>query len=168
MTGVLGKSVNDVVSIIEGREMARNATPEPSSVVALSTYKRDKQKDPSTPVPCPDCGKPYLRHRERPGGGTNKEPYKQCRECWRANRKRPSRPQQTGNELRAIEAHPDSDLHVSQVSALSSHSDHPKTRFHLSIADRDQHSHVPVEAIADTGAQSNVWGWTTSRKQDSP
>ena len=41
---------------------------------------------------------------------------------------------------------------------MSSHSDHPKARFHLSIADRDQHRHVPVEAIADTGAQSNVWG----------
>ena len=63
-----------------------------------------------------------------------------------------SRPQQTENELRAIEAYPDADLHVSQVFALSSLSDHPKARLHLSIADRDQHRHVPVEAIADTGA----------------
>ena len=55
MTGILEKSVNDVVSIIEGREMARNATPVPSSVAALSNYKRDKLKDPPTPVPCPDC-----------------------------------------------------------------------------------------------------------------
>ena len=149
MTDVLGKSVNDVVSIIEGREMARNATPVPSSVAALPTYKRDN---------------PYLRHRERPGGGTNKEPYKQGREFWRANKKRPSRPQQTGNETRAIEALPDSDFHVSQVSALSSHSDHPKARFHLSIADRVQHRHVPVEAIADSGAQLNVWGMDDFQK----
>ena len=159
MTGILEKSVNDVVSIIEGREMARNATPVPSSVAALSTYKRDKQKEkPSTHVPCPDCGKPYLRHRVRPDGGINKEPYRQCRECWRANKKRPRRPQQAGNELKAIEAHPDSDPHISQVSVLSSHPDHPKAHFHLSIADRDPNQRVPVEAIADTGAQSNVWG----------
>ena len=71
----------------------------PSSVAALSTYKCDKQKDPSTP-----------------------------------------------------------DLHVSQVSASSSHSNHPEAHFHLTTADQDQAHHVPVEAIADTGAQSNVWG----------
>ena len=158
MTGILEKSVNDVVSIIEGREMARNATPVPSSVAALSNYKRNKLKDPPTPVPCPDCGKLYLRHRERPGGGTNKEPYRQCRECWRANKSRAPRPQQAGHDLKAIEAHPDSDLHISQVSALSSHADHPKAHFFLSLADQDQAHHVPVEAIADTGAQSNVWG----------
>ena len=81
MPGILDKAVNDVVSIIESREMARNATPAPQSVAAFSSYKRGKQqKDSPTPspttTPCPDCQKPFLRYRERPGGGVNKEPYK--------------------------------------------------------------------------------------------
>ena len=85
MPDILDKAVNDVVSIIESREMARNATPAPQSVAAFSSYKRGKQqKDSPTPspttTPCPDCQKPFLRYRERPGGGVNEEPYKQCRE----------------------------------------------------------------------------------------
>ena len=157
MAGVLEKTVNDVISIIEAREMARNATPLSSSISALSSYKRGKQKDSPTPVPCPDCGKPYLRHRERPGGGVNKEPYKQCRECWRTSKKRLSKGQHDGHDLKAIEAHPDSD-HVSQISTLESHSEHPRAYFEIGFADRHQAHFVPVEAIADTGAQSNVWG----------
>ena len=47
MPGILDKAVNDVVSIIESREMARNATPAPQSVAAFSSYKRGKQQKDS-------------------------------------------------------------------------------------------------------------------------
>ena len=78
MPGIQEKSTNDVVSIIEGREMARNATPL-TSVAAMSSYKQARQlRPPAAPgqkiipsvkdnrpsdkqtVPCPVCSKPYL------------------------------------------------------------------------------------------------------------
>ena len=162
MTNILEKGINDVITIIESREMARNATPTPS-VAALSSYKRDRQTKPEPPktVPCPDCSKPFLRFRERPGGGTNKQPYKQCIECWRASRqKQPSgnRKDAVHNEIRAIEADED-ETQVSQISAFHNQvHEHPKASFIISFANKEQSHTATVEAIADTGAQSNVWG----------
>ena len=78
------ETINNVISFIESREMARNATPM-ASVSSVSSYKRGKQaySEPIPKlVPCPDCGKPYQRHRQRPSGGINKQPYRQCLECF--------------------------------------------------------------------------------------
>ena len=76
---IQGKPVNQVISFIEGREMARNATPL-SSVSSLSSYAQSKQPKTaatsSQKVPCPNCKKLFLKFRERPGGGFNKIPYK--------------------------------------------------------------------------------------------
>ena len=66
-------SINDVISFVEDREMARNATPS-HSLSALSSYKTEKKGTsaaalpatasnvsnktiPNKTVPCPDCGK---------------------------------------------------------------------------------------------------------------
>ena len=74
MPEIQQKSTNDVVSIIESREMARNATPL-SSVNAMSSYKQVKQPRPPAAfsqrtvpsqkqdlnpssqqtIPCPEC-----------------------------------------------------------------------------------------------------------------
>ena len=94
MPGIQDKATNDVVSIIESREMARNATPlQMSSVSTMSSYKQGKQpRAPSTAqntVPCPECRKPFLRFRERPDGSSNKIAYKMCIDCWRSSRKKP-------------------------------------------------------------------------------
>ena len=82
MPGIQDKATNDVIGIIESREMARNATLL-SSISAMSSYKQVKQPRPPAAnqktVPCPECGKPFLCFRERPGGGINKNAYKMYR-----------------------------------------------------------------------------------------
>ena len=155
--------VNNVVSFIEGKEMARNATPV-TSVSTMSSYKRDKQPkpDPVKTYPCPECGKPYQRYRQKPGGSTNKLPYKQCIECFRANKqKQPVNRGQTDkttsrSHLRAIQSEFD---HISQISALGAKAhDHPTALICIGFDGQTETQWAAVKAIADTGAQSNVWG----------
>ena len=157
MSGIQDKAANDVIGIIESREMARNATPL-SSISTMSSYKQVKLPRPPAAnqktFPCPDCGKPFLHFRERPGGGVNKNAYKVCIDCWRSNRKKPRETEKSA--LSAIELE-DTDQ-IFQISALGSRHRHLKINISISFADSDQHPVVPVEAIADTGAMSNVWG----------
>ena len=158
MTDIQDKHINDVVGIIESREMARNATPL-SSVSAMSSYKQGKQSKPQAissqkTVPCPECRKPFLRFRERPGGGLNKNPYKTCLECWKSSKKRSKEPE--SSDIRAMAL--DNDEQVLQISALGSNDRHPKVIINVGFAGADRPSPVQVEAIADTGAMSNVWG----------
>ena len=113
MPGIQDKSTNEVISIIESREMARNATPL-SSIAAVSSYKqarlprppaapaqkvipstKDSRSSNTQTVPCPVCTKPFLQFRERPNGTKNKVPYSLCLDCFRNNRKR------AGNSERA-------------------------------------------------------------------
>ena len=127
MPGIQEKSTNDVVSIIESREMARNATPL-SSVSAMSSYRRVKQTRPdsntSKTVPCPECQKPHSQFREKPGGGTNKTPYKLCIDCWRSSKRKHKEPERKQKEpekveFKAIEVEPDHEQ-IFQLSALES------------------------------------------------
>ena len=89
--GILQRSVNDVVALVENKEMARNALP--STAASISTFRRQKtvleqQKwDRNQSAPCPDCGKNYSLFSEGPSGW-NKRPHKQCLECYRAKRNR--------------------------------------------------------------------------------
>ena len=131
MPGIQEKSTNDVVSIIESREMARNATPL-SSVSAMSSYRRVKQTRPdsntSKTVPCPECQKPYSQFREKPGGGTNKTPYKLCIDCWRSSKRKHKEPERKQKEpekveFKAIEVEPDHEQ-IFQLSALESQTNH--------------------------------------------
>ena len=61
MSDIQEKSTNDVVTIIDSREIARNATPL-TSVSTMSSHRRGKQQamaDPTDDVKtqCPECGK---------------------------------------------------------------------------------------------------------------
>ena len=157
MPEIQEKATNDVVSIIESREMARNATPfQASSVSAMSSYKQGKQPRPpltaQKTVPCPECRKPFLRFRERPDGSLNKNAYKVCIDCWRSSKKRLK---ETEN-LHAIEL--EETDQIFQISALGSNHRHPRINISVGFADKDNHPVASVEAIADTGAMSNVWG----------
>ena len=107
MSGIQEKSTNDVVGIIESREMARNATPL-SSLSAMSSYKQSNQsRSPATyphktlgsplndrdshnkqTIPCPDCGKPFNRFRARTNGTINNVAYKMCIDCFRSTKKK--------------------------------------------------------------------------------
>ena len=157
MPEILKKTTNEVVAILEGREMARNATPNPS-VAAMSTYRRQRQNPVQKPdnqktVPCPECSKPFLQFRERSNGVTNKQPYKLCIDCFRSKKQTNAKRDSTvPHNVRAIEAEADQ---VSQISVLGNN--HPMTSFTISLAQNSSHS-ATVNAVADTGAQSNVWG----------
>ena len=162
--GIQERSTNDIISIIEGREMARNATPN-SSLSTLSTYRQNRHSNVDQPktVPCPNCGKLYLRFKEKPNGGRNKTPYKQCMDCWRANKPKPDtsnirKSSHQKSDIRAIESSQDPDQ-ITQLSTIETGPiEHPKAKFTIRFADKNMPHLVQVVAIADTGAQSNVWG----------
>ena len=147
------KSINKIISIIESKEMARNATPSASSLSAMSTYKKTKNAPKQVQhqkVPCPECKKPFQQFRQKPNGETNKQPYKQCIDCFRASKKYKNQE----SELKVIEE----DDMVNQVSAINGSQRHPMTLIRVGLSDTKKTDLVVVQAIADTGAMSNVWG----------
>ena len=154
------ETINSVSCFIESRKMARNATPS-SSLSTMSSYRKEKQTNQdSSSALCPECAKPYQRFRQKPGGGVNRQPYKQCIDCWRTNkqkqgesRKNPPKPSNARSDIKAIESD-----HVTQISAVENSSGHPKVTISVGFAEWNNPRCSPVNAIADTGAQSNVWG----------
>ena len=90
------RSVNEIISFVESREMARNATPH-SSLSAISTFKREKsgasktgqQSEVIKPVPCPQCGTKFHQFKMNASGKINKKPHSTCLSCWRSSRKKP-------------------------------------------------------------------------------
>ena len=185
MPDIQDKSTNDVVSLIESREMARNATPL-TSVSTMSSYRRGSRfiKDsksnasssssssssqshslPQTAktVQCPDCGTPFQPYKEKPNGGQNKIPYKKCLSCWRSSRgNKTVKSLETVKDLGTVETiqSDESDFfdnHVTQVLGMGPLNEHPRTCVQIGFADRDNVTLPTVEVIADTGAMSNVW-----------
>ena len=83
-------SVNDLVSTIEGREMARDATSrQPNTVHAVSQFKQSKKGEYNrSPVnfaqkgKCSNC-KQTLQIFKMANGRYNQRPFTECYECWR-------------------------------------------------------------------------------------
>ena len=184
------KSINNVIAFVEGREMARNATPS-NSIYSFSTFKRRQsaplqnavpvgKAEPSTipkptasavnkkSIPCPDCGKQFQPFKQRPNGSWNKRAHTKCPQCWRSNHLNPT-------EFNAALSTNDNDSgHISQISAIeldhtiftkrewrnTKVSDHPRITFELRMMDPmdKENKTVSITGIADTGAQSNLWG----------
>ena len=154
------KSINEVISFVEGREMARNATPAASSVSAV---KRDQPQIPSKTASCQNCGKTFNPFKEKKSGGWNSKPHKLCLDCWRSSRRRPAsvrQDQNSGPAVSVIEA-----SQIQQISAIENTSDHPRVDFSLRVVAAHSPSDIiRVSGIADTGAQSNLWGLDDFRK----
>ena len=92
---VLDKSLTDVITLVEGREMARNALPTSSSLDAMSAFKKSKnslhprhpvQEHPQT-ADCPYCKEKYRLFTEG-RLGWNTKPHRQCAKCYKERRKR--------------------------------------------------------------------------------
>ena len=189
---VQNKSVNDVISFVEGREMARNATPA-SSLSSLSTFKRSNHSVPVLPSDkektgsCPKCGKSYLLFKQRPDGKWNKKAHATCLDCFRTNQKRnrSTRTAEQPAEVNVIGAHNGSEPDaIVQISALETKKaiplnerifdkgtwrkvkskQHPQAQFYLGLAKHPHRQSVLVNGIADTGAQSNLWGLEDFKK----
>ena len=94
MQGILQKSINDVVALVESKEMARNALP--TTAASISSFRHQinapteqAKADKNQTAPCPDCGKTFALFSEG-AAGWNKRPHKQCLDCYRARRKQKS------------------------------------------------------------------------------
>ena len=81
--GVAGKSINELVVLVEKREMAINAVLRYRSVMAAtiisdvartsgSTFEQKKSVSSETLIPCPECGE-------------NFHPYRKLRNGWNKN-----------------------------------------------------------------------------------
>ena len=97
---ILERTVNEVVIIVEGKEMARNALP--SSAPGISSFKRITTTSAPAPVSsqprrgqttiCLDYKTVFALFSEGARGrGWNTKPHRVCRSCYRARRgRRPS------------------------------------------------------------------------------
>ena len=185
--GMQTNSINDVISFVEKREMARSAvshtvlsvapskhcniecssTSSPSTSVAMSSFK---QRSKDSQVVCPECKclfHPFKKSRY----GWNKKAFKQCLKCWQNINRRPS----ADVEVKANECAMNqstqraSVINLSVRNEISDHCvykrgawkkstflDHPRIQFQL--RDENNYRRVAVTGVADTGAQSNLWG----------
>ena len=213
---VLKTPVNDVIALVENKEMARNALPS-STLSAVSSFKRqqDPPKEPPTTTPsrvdqakqatCPDC-KSLFKIFTEGTRGWNTKPHTVCINCYRVRRRR-KRPHHTPPVAPPTSQAFDSDP-ISQVAACQSSKtrqrrrhnraptthgtvgrrppvrldhhvftkgewkqarlrEHPRVPITISVdtsaqtrygnPTRTSHTHAEVSAIADTGAQSDLW-----------
>ena len=176
---ILSKSVNEIISFVEGKEMGRNAIDESASVSAISAFQRNKKgrdgttsttTDKSKQIACPSCSTIFNVFRKGKNGW-NIRPFKICFDCYR-NKAKPSNSVQT-LEVSNEEALLQQDHQVSQICShdkilldkeifsknglrKAKVADHPRAKFNLSMKGVDRS--VCISGVADTGAQSNLWG----------
>jgi len=137
---ILQKPVNEVIALVENKEMARNAMPS-SSLSAVSSFRRQtnptatpstapSRTDQAKEIKCPECHTTFKIFTEG-SRGWNTTPHQLCITCYRERhrRKRQQRlpqqrsPQSPSSAVQAVES--DSIL---QVAAL--HTDHPRASCH--------------------------------------
>ncbi len=166
-------SINEVISFVESREMARNATPS-ASMSAMSSFRK-RQSVPSTlkkshqpetnkTMPCPGCGKPFSLFKQRANGSWNSKPHTKCLNCWRADRQKTQEVTSNTTELTVTQiatlgSTPHLTSQILTKGELRRHrkSEHP--RVELTIAKREKATAgVTIKAVADSGAMSNLWG----------
>ena len=104
------KTINDIISFVEGREMARNSIP----AVSVSALKRTYTPKPQMPLPtegqknatCANCKTKFHPFKEKPNGTWNTRPHKLCLDCRRATttrRRIPATDQNANNEILSVE-----------------------------------------------------------------
>ena len=208
---ILTTSINDVVALVENKEMARNAQPS-SALSAMSTFRRQRNEQPAAShdapplsqadrtkqASCPDCKSWYKVFTEG-ARGWNKKPHQVCISCYRTRRgQRHQRPASANSSpsVQALES-------ISQIAVVQSREGtplsprrqrrrrrdrtthgpvtldhhvftkgewkkarllpHPRIKITISAAERQgtpNQTPTPtahVSAIADTGAQSDLW-----------
>jgi len=128
---ILTKPINDIVALIEGKEMARNAMPS-STLSAVSTFQNQRNTARVTAPPladrnketvCPDCKTTFKIFTEG-ARGWNTQPHQVCINCYRSRRRRKHQkcsPQDTPPNIQALEADPISQVAAFQTSAAGSH-----------------------------------------------
>jgi len=102
---ILTQSINTVISMVEKKEMARDAhsAGSASGISSMKQQRKIDQKqqqrsedvDRTKQAPCPKCKKSYPLYREGKFGW-NSKPYNMCRDCFRSQR-RPKSSQQNAS-----------------------------------------------------------------------
>ena len=108
---ITDKSVNEVIGLVEKREMARDAHNVSANMSSFSTYRKEVRKVPvprkspgpppgfsdtctasrtSECVPCPQCGNQFTHFTEGRNGVVNSTPFEVCIDCFRSKRQRSS------------------------------------------------------------------------------
>ncbi|XP_048576277.1 uncharacterized protein LOC125557593 [Nematostella vectensis] len=211
--GILEKPINQVIAVVESKEMARNALPPSHSLSAVSSFQRQKtnpphpapsppQADQAKEATCPGCQKTFKLFTEG-ARGWNKKPHQLCIDCHRVNRRsRRSQRQPQQRSPQAPTVHATQAEPIAQISSLhgetkqdtrpTTHAttakrpvrldhhifskgewkrarfrDHPRLPITISLARKGRHRketadttpdiQAAVSAIADTGAQSDLW-----------
>ena len=94
-SAILARVVNDVISLVESKEIAMNALP--SSASGISSIKRGRPVLAAQPPPsdrsqtalCPDCKQTFALFSEE-ARAWNTRPHRQCIKCYRGCRVRGS------------------------------------------------------------------------------
>ena len=171
------KSLNEIIALVERKEKNRKAYCS-TGVSTMSTFKKQQNKpteglrrhqppSQSVKIPCPKCGGTYRKFN-----GRNVKPFQFCLKCFK-NSSVVGAIRQTvnsGQKPSTIESGADVALlqestlngmecTVGTSSSLPSKAfvrDHPRINVRLCPIGKD--NFVSVTGIADTGAQSNIWG----------
>ena len=169
---MLSRSSFEIIYFIESKEMGRHATENSRNVSAVSSFQRQKKQsfnvgDKSQYVPCQRCKKLFYPFKGK--GTQNVKPFRYCFSCWRSQSKK----------VNAVQTHDDSSCFMQQnTQVMSLHAnkrimlnniifdkrnlrraktfDHPQVS--IKITKYGTNKFVMVSTIADTGAQSNLWG----------
>ena len=94
-SAILERAGNDVISLVERKEIARDGLP--SSASSISSFKRGRPASAAQPLPsdrsqtalCPDCKHTFALFSEG-ASGWNTRPHRRCIECYRGRRVRRS------------------------------------------------------------------------------
>ena len=119
---ILTKPVNDVIALVENKEMARNALPS-SSLSDMSSFQRLKTQqtsptqtqahvDKGKQALCPDCRSTFKVFTEG-SRGWNIKPHQVCIDCYRARRRRRRQQPAPNSQQSAIRSEP-----ISQISSI--------------------------------------------------
>ena len=179
--GIEDQSLNEIVSTIERKVRARKAY-RPTTISTLSGYKKIRSVGKSSPTtqghriippksrktPCPECKKMFCQFN-----GKNSTAFRICYNCYVTSRGRKISLISEVNEscpVNSKEANGSTDKgesltlypqvlgHNTLVGGIRdgiSPRGHPKASFRIKTA---KGKFANVRAIADTGAQSNLWG----------
>ena len=93
VSDILDTAVNQVIALVESKEMARNALPS-ANLSSVSSFKRQSSAS-ATQLPqtstkqatCPECKSLYHIFTQGPRGW-NKKPHKVCLNCYRVRRQK--------------------------------------------------------------------------------
>ena len=176
--GLIRKPINQLISFVERREMSKSAAPE-VNMSAISSFKRGKNKkliiyahgerqyakpNYQETRSCPSCHnlyKPYKQGRN----GWNKRPYHICFNCWKKKSQECAAAQMNhcvSTTSRKLESKVSSFILSHRVFnnnwwRKANKNTHPT--LYISISHVGSSRSAVVNVIADTGAQSNLWGY---------